>query len=164
MEQLQVISDAKSGKFPAELEKNLPEITKILKKMLAIDPNERPSLENILQHLKLPAEMDIELSGDIIFKREDSDAWDNKYFKLVGKDLYVFNNKKAKKAESVYSLAEWSVLLEDSEKIFDQDENSKNSSMVSITLEDPMKLGCTFRVESYEQTIIMFNQLSKHII
>jgi len=158
MEQLQVITDSKNGKLPAELENNLPEIAKLIRKMLAVDPCKRPSLEMISLQLRLPVETDIQLSGNMTLKKEDLQTWDNKYFKLIGKNLYIFNNEHAKKAETVYLLSDWSVLLE---KTSDHHTDEASPSKSCITLEDPMKLGCTFRMETCEETTKLFNQLQK---
>lgn len=75
MEQLEVISESKNGKLPAQLEKNLPEIAKIIRKMLSVDPSERPSLETITQSLKLPIEMSTDVAGKICLRRENSETW-----------------------------------------------------------------------------------------
>jgi len=53
MEELQVISESKKGNLPSNLEKDLPEIAMMIKKMLAADPCDRPSLEIVLSHFKL---------------------------------------------------------------------------------------------------------------
>lgn len=50
MEELQVISESKKGNLPSSLEKELPEIAMMIKKMLAADPCDRPSLEIVLSH------------------------------------------------------------------------------------------------------------------
>jgi translation initiation factor 2-alpha kinase 4 len=156
MEELHVIKESKNGKLPAKLEKDLPEIARIIKKMLAVEPSDRPSLETISSSLKLPVEMNTEFSGICVFKREDSEAWNNRHFKLIGKNFYVFNNEHAKKAENVYLLSEWTVLLENNSDV-------TGTSLAYITLEDPMKLGCTFRMESCEQTNELFNHLRKYV-
>jgi len=97
MEQLQVINESKNGKFPASLEKNLPEIATIIKKMLATDPSDRPSIEVIAQHLKLPLEFQTEMSGALTLRRENSETWNDKHFKLINKNLYIFNKEQDKR-------------------------------------------------------------------
>lgn len=164
MEQLQVINESKNGKFPEELEKNLPEIAKIIKKMLAYNPSDRPSLEMISSHLKLPLELDTEHLGAVAFQKEGCETWENKHFKLIGKNLYIFNKEQDKKAENVYVLPEWTVLLNNQEETPNHAESEVvSSSMTCITLEDPLRLGCTLKIESCEQTVQLLQQLRKYI-
>jgi len=149
-----VINESKNGKFPMELEKNLPEIAKIIKKMLAHNPSERPSLEIISSHLRLPFEFNVEVSGAMTFRKENSELWENKHFKLMGKNMYIFNNEQDKKAENVFTLSEWTVLV-------NHEEGTENTTCV--TLEDPLRLGCSLKIESCEQTTELLNQLRKYI-
>jgi len=159
MEQLEVINESKNGKLPAVLEKNLPEVAKIIKKMLAVDPCDRPSLETISQDLKLPIEMNTAVSGKVALRRENSQTWNPKHFKLVDDKLYIYEKEQDKKAEGVYSLSEWSVLLQKPETVANQEPEEKD--VVCINFEDPMKLGCSFKAETAEQTIELFNQFNE---
>lgn len=78
MEQSRIISESKEGKIPSELEQELPEIASIIKKMLAVNPSERPCLDAITQCLKLPIELSTELSGALHTKGENSNQWRKK--------------------------------------------------------------------------------------
>ena len=78
MEQARIINESKEGKIPKELEQELPEISAVIKRMLSINPNDRPTLEYISQSLKLPMEMNTELSGGLYTKRENSASWRKK--------------------------------------------------------------------------------------
>jgi len=78
MEQLRVINDSKQGKLPAELVKDLPEIARIISAMLAFEPCERPCMEIISHSLRLPLEINTELCGNILLRKEDSTEWANK--------------------------------------------------------------------------------------
>lgn len=163
MEQLQVINQSKEGKFPSELEKNLPEIAQIIKNMLALDPSERPSLDVISQHLRLPVEINTELSGVFMLRKEDSEAWNTKYFKLIENVLYIFNKEQDKKAESFYSLSEWKVLLKDLEGEGAVKSGKDECDGKWIVIEDPLRLGCGFKAENLEQTVELFSHLSKNV-
>jgi len=166
MEQLQVINECKNGKFPAELEKNLPEIAMIIKKMLARNPCDRPSIETILQHLKLPIEVNTEVSGSLSLRRENSQTWNDKHFKLMGNNLCIFNKEQDKKAETVYALSEWTVLLTPEEAPCDSETSEReiaNASMTCITLEDHLRLGCALKMGSFEKTVGLFNRLNKNV-
>lgn len=156
MEQLQVINDSKNGKFPVQLEKDLPEIAMIIKKMLAYNPSERPSLETVAAHLKLPLEIGSELAGNVALRKEGCENWENKHFKLIGKNLYIFNKEQDKKAEGVYVLPEWIVSVSNEE-----DADSGNATCVN--LEDHLRLGCTLRLEGCEKTRELFNQLRRYM-
>ena len=151
MEQSRIINESKEGKIPTELELELPEISIIIKKMLAINPNDRPSLDFISQGLKLPLDMYTELSGGLYTKKENSGSWRKKqfplktlfnifyrHFKLMGGKLFIFNQKEDKKAETVYDLSEWKVEMKKSEN-----ENSLNKCTNDQTLkqEDNSSLG-----------------------
>jgi len=165
MEQLDVINESKNGKLPAELEKHLPEIAKIIKRMLAVDPCDRPSLETILQSLKLPIEVSTAISGKITLRRENSQTWTPKHFKLSDDHLYIFDKEKDKKAEMVYPLSEWSVLLQTPGVVVEEEQeteciNSEEKNTVCIKLEDPIKLGCSFKTETAEQTLELFNMFN----
>jgi len=78
MEQSRIIHESKEGKIPNDLEHELPEVALIIKKMLSINPGDRPSLESISQGLKLPLEMCTELSGVLYTKKENSGSWRKK--------------------------------------------------------------------------------------
>jgi serine/threonine protein kinase len=115
MEQSRIIVESKEGKIPLELEQELPEIAYIIKRMLSIDPADRPSLDGISHGLKLPIELYTELSGALFTKKENSPSWRKKHFKLIDGKLYIFNKKEDKKAEVVYDLSEWKVQMKGTE-------------------------------------------------
>jgi len=167
MEQLRVISDSKEGKFPADLEKNLPNIAAIIKKMMAHDPNERPSIEAISLSLKLPVEVITGVTGKVMLRREGSYTWSDKYFKLVDDNLYIFKKEQDKKAESVYDLSEWSLHFRESGEKVEEEEvpdevDSKTKNEGWIAIEDPLKLGCEFKAENLEKTVELFNTFNRH--
>jgi serine/threonine protein kinase len=164
MEQLQVITKSKEGELPVELEKNLPEIAAIIKMMLAADPCNRPSVQTISQSLKLPVEINTELSGTLVVRKENSKTWKNKHYKFMNESLYLFDTEQDKKAESVFSLPEWTILLKEPETIANQEGSEGNTPhQASITLEDPMRLGCAFKAENPEKTIELFNRLNQTV-
>lgn len=78
MEKDHVISESKKGRISEELEREIPEIIFIIKKMLSVDPSDRPALESISQYLKLPLEMNADLCGSLSVKKENSQAWREK--------------------------------------------------------------------------------------
>ena len=78
MEQARLINESKEGRIPADLENELPDIAKIIKKMLSINPAERPTLDTISQSLKLPLELSTDLAGLLYAKKENSAAWRKK--------------------------------------------------------------------------------------
>jgi len=78
MEKDHVIKESKQGRISPELEKELPEIVTIIKKMLSINPSERPSIDAIFEHLKLPMEINADLSGNLLYKKENSPIWREK--------------------------------------------------------------------------------------
>jgi serine/threonine protein kinase len=168
MEQLQVIAKSKEGELPVELEQNLPGIAAIIKKMLAVNPCDRPSIEAISQSLILPVEINTELSGTLALRKENSKTWRNKHYKLMNDSLYIFNKEQDKKAESVFSLAEWTILLKQPEIIPNQEsseargsKSSETTDQALITLEDPMRLGCEFKAENPEKTVELFQRLNQ---
>jgi len=165
MEQLRVISDSKEGRFPADLEKNLPNIAAIIKKMMAHDPTERPSIEAISQSLKLPVEVITGVTGKVMLRREGSFTWSDKFFKLVDENLYIFKKEQDKKAESVYDLSEWSLHLREpgeGEEVPESDSDTKTKNEGWIAIEDPLKLGCEFKAENLEKTVELFNTFNRH--
>jgi len=129
MEQARIINESKEGKIPKDLEQELPEISAVIKRMLSINPNDRPTLEFISQSLKLPMEMNTELSGGLYTKRENSASWRKKFFKLIGGKLYIFNKKEDKKAEVVYDLSEWKVQIKETKDtdIFPNNDSSPDN-------------------------------------
>lgn len=153
MEKDHVISDSKKGKISEELERELPEVVFIIKKMLSVNPSDRPALESISQYLKLPLEMNADLSGSLSVKKENSQSWREKHYKLIDKTLYVFNSKDDKKAECVYNLDEWKVGLVDSIPSEEDD--------ACISFENPMQLGCLLKAENLKQTVHLFQHCSR---
>ena len=61
------------------LKSTLPDIAVIIKKMLLAEPFDRPCLETISHNLKLPIEINTELSGNMNIKKEDTEIWVKKY-------------------------------------------------------------------------------------
>ena len=78
MERTDIIKDSKEGKIPEALEKELPDIAAIIKKMLSLDPASRPSIEKIVQSLKLPSQMRSQLCGSLKFRKENALRWRKK--------------------------------------------------------------------------------------
>jgi len=187
MEQSQLINESKEGKIPAQMEKELPDISKIIKRMLSVNPAERPSLDVISRSLKLPLEMSTDLTGSLYSKKENSASWRKKHFKLIEGKLYLFNRDEDKKAEVVYDLSEWKVQMKDTES--DQKQSCKNQSRSQmkkvesegtktsdkendqkqrkqheiITIENSIQLGCSFRGESTNETLELFQKLSRSV-
>jgi serine/threonine protein kinase len=116
MERTNIIKDSKEGKTPENLDKELPEIAEIIKRMLSLDPNARPSIDRIIQELKLPNEIRSQIHGSLSFRKENALRWRKKYFKLYDGNLHLYNNESDKKAESVYNLTHWDITLQDNEK------------------------------------------------
>ena len=79
MEKNNVINQSKLGKIPLELERDLPEIAQIIKKMISLNPAERPTIEVISQFLKLPLEINADLVGGLRIQKENSSTWREKY-------------------------------------------------------------------------------------
>jgi len=193
MEQSSTIKESKEGKLPKELEQELPEIAVIIKTMLSINPNDRPSLEMVIKTLKLPIEMYTELAGELFTKKENSRLWRKKHFKLIGGKLYLFNKVEDKKAECVYDLSEWKVQVKNiegssnekasSKKLTEneppsninphnngteQKDEQKSSSHESrrddvIIIENPFQLGCAFKGESGCKTAEIYEKLNQRI-
>jgi len=78
MEKDHVLKESKQGRISVELEKELPDIASIIKKMLSVDPTERPSIDTIFEHLKLPLEINEDMSGNLLYKKENSPIWREK--------------------------------------------------------------------------------------
>lgn len=80
MEKNNVINQSKLGKIPLELERDLPEIAQIIKKMISINPAERPTIETISQFLRLPLEINADAVGTLSIRKENSSSWREKYY------------------------------------------------------------------------------------
>lgn len=78
MERTNIIKDSKDGKIPDSMEKELPEIAKIIKQMLSLEPSSRPCIEKIIQSLKLPMEIKSQFCGNVKFRRENGLKWRKK--------------------------------------------------------------------------------------
>lgn len=78
MEKANSIKDCKEGNIPESMEKELPEIAKIIKQMLSVEPSSRPSIEKIIQFLKLPIEIKSQFCGNLKFRRENGIRWRKK--------------------------------------------------------------------------------------
>jgi translation initiation factor 2-alpha kinase 1 len=156
MEQHGVIKNCKNGVLPAELEKRLPEIAALIRKTMNEEPSERPSLSEITrvitnQHSKCP-----ELTGEIEIKRENSNNWSKKYFKVISPRLFIFNSKQDAKAEQVFELPEWNISLNGASSsnpcYQDNDSHQFESRGEVIEVENPMQLGFWLRRGSPELT------------
>jgi len=143
------------------------------KSMLAFNPTDRPSLETISQSLKLPIELETQLSGTISLRTEDSLTWNDKHFKLIDSNLYIYRKEQDKKAEIVYNLVEWNVSLrrpEDESTLSTEadDSLSETSNCASvegestwIALEDPSRLGCSFKKDNNNATMKLYHRFNK---
>jgi len=167
MEQHQAIKDCKHSKVPAELQKDLPDIANMIIKMLSNQPSDRPSIDDISRYLNLSIVEYSDLAGSLSIKRENSGTWRNKYFKLVDKSLYIFTQEQDKKAEQVYDLSQWSVLYQEettertqvsAEENGDARSESSKNGLSSIAIENPLQLGCTFKAESPNQTLDLYQK------
>jgi serine/threonine protein kinase len=167
MEQYHAIKDCKHGKVPQELQKDLPEISNMIIKMLSNQPSDRPSIEDISRYLNLPIQEYSDLSGSLCIKRENSGTWRNKYFKLIDRNLYIFTKEQDKKAEQVYDLNQWSVQFQEgagertqvsAEENEDASTESSPSDISCIAIENPLQLGCTFKAESPNQTLDLYQK------
>lgn len=78
MEQIHTIKDGKKGKLPKDFVQELPEISKLVKSMLAENPDERPKIEEIHKYLQLPVEIYTDFSGSVSLRRENSSSWRKK--------------------------------------------------------------------------------------
>jgi translation initiation factor 2-alpha kinase 1 len=170
MEQHKTIKECKSGIMPTELQKGLPEISALIAKMLSENPAERPSLDAISKHLSYPLIASSDMSGSVSIQRENSMSWNKKYtisnlinlfrhFKLIDKNLYIFEKEQDKKAEQVFDLSQWQVVLKESKP--DQKDADKENNGALISLEDPIQLGCAFRTESFLKTQELFERFRR---
>jgi serine/threonine protein kinase len=159
MEQQMTIKDYKKGIHQVDLVKEMPEISDLIIKMLAHNPNDRPSLEEISRSLNHPFNQSTDLAGALSVKRENSGTWKEKYFKLVDKTLYIFQNENDKKAEQIYDLTTWNVFLQqpnNTDRAVGEDGNQ-----TFISLDDPMQLGCAIKADSYTRTFDLFHTLRR---
>jgi serine/threonine protein kinase len=177
MERNDMIQDSKDGKIPESLEKELPEIAGIIKKMLSLDPSARPSILEIIQSLKLPCEIRSQLQGSISFRRENALRWRNKYFKLIDSNLYLYNKETDKKAENIYTLFQWKVTREfveedpksrgsahkgESEGEFRMNGLVHDSGDMCIKLENSDQLGCELKLEDSNAMEELFKAFEKY--
>jgi translation initiation factor 2-alpha kinase 4 len=150
MERTNIIKDSKDGKIPEGLEKELPEIAVIIKKMLSLDPNARPCIDKIIHDLKLPNEIRSHLHGSVSFRKENALRWRKKYFKLFDNNLHLYNNETDRKAENVYNLDHWGITLENDDKVT----NSRASTSNTIEDEYCMEgLECEPTDESHDNNV-----------
>jgi translation initiation factor 2-alpha kinase 4 len=159
MEQQKTIKDYKKGIHQVDLGKELPEISDLIIKMLAHNPNDRPSLEEITRRLNHPFNRYSDLAGALSVKRENSGTWNEKYFKLVDKTLYIFQNENDKKAEQIYDLSTWNVYLQQPNNI--DRAVGEDGNQTFISLDDPMQLGCEIKADSYTSTFELFHTLRR---
>jgi len=163
MEQHKTIKDCKNRILPGELSKELPEIAGLIGKMMAENPNDRPSLDVVSRHLSVPLIACSDLAGSLSIQRENSMSWKKKHFKLIDKQLYIFEKEQDKKAEQVYDLSQWRIVIKEAgqeERPTTEIINKENVSPV-ISLEDPMQLGCAFRTDSYLKTQELFERFRR---
>lgn len=160
MEQHKTIKESKSGIMPSDLQKELPEISAIIARMLSENPDERPSLDAISKHLSYPLIACSDMAGSVSIQRENSMSWNKKHFKLIDKNLYIFEKEQDKKAEQVFDLSQWQVVLKENKPESHKESNKENCATV-ISLEDPMQLGCAFRSESFLKTQELFDRFRR---
>ncbi len=78
MEKINIIKEAKEGRIPESLEKELPEVAEIIKKMLSIEPSSRPTIDKIIESLNLPCAIKSQLNGSVYFRKENALRWRKK--------------------------------------------------------------------------------------
>jgi len=175
MERTNIIKDSKDGKIPEALEKELPEIACIIKRMLSLDPNARPCVEKIIQGLRLPNEIRSHVQGHISFRKENALRWRKKCFKLFDSNLHLYNNENDRKAESVYNLSQWGITLEDDKKTtqsrgaagkgaFEDEfcmegldcESDNERKNPIIKLESSDQLGCELKMKDQQAMVELF--------
>jgi serine/threonine protein kinase len=161
MEQHKTIKDCKNRNLPSEMQKEMPEIASLIGKMMAENPNERPSLESISRQLSYPLITCSDLCGSVTIQRENSISWAKKHFKLIDKTLYIFEKEQDKKAEQVYDLSQWNIMLKELNLERKETGSDKENASPVISLEDPMQLGCAFRTESYLKTHELFEKFRR---
>jgi serine/threonine protein kinase len=153
MERTDIIKDSKEGKIPEAFEKELPDIAAIIKKMLSLEPTARPSIEKIVQALKLPSQIRSQLCGSIKFRKENALRWRKKYFKLIDGNLHLFHNEKDTKAENIYTLSHWDILLAEHDcTTTSQRPQANGISIISkekcIKLDNADQFGCEIKSEN----------------
>jgi translation initiation factor 2-alpha kinase 4 len=129
MEQIQIINDAKNGKTPRELEKEIPGIARTVKKMLSKDPSHRPGIKEILHNLKAPnTSASKNYVGKVQVRKENASTWNTRWVKIEEDILYFYETEYSKKAESVYNLTtQWTIQLkEDGKKGLQNNNNNEN--------------------------------------
>ena len=167
MERTNILKESKDGRIPESLEKELPEITNVIKQMLSEDPALRPSIASILQSLKLPCEIHSNARGVISLKKENASRWRKKYYKVIEKSLLIYNRENDKKAEESFYLPDWSLALEEQTSCQNQRNNSpaKNSKEQTtpersngtvVKFEHSDLVGCEFRLESLQEVAELF--------
>ncbi len=150
MERTDIIKDSKEGKIPEALEKELPDIATIIKKMLSLDPTARPSIEKIVQALKLPSQLRSQLCGSLKFRKENALRWRKKYFKLIDGNLHLFHNEKDTKAENIYTLSHWDILLAEHDCPTSQRPQGDISKEKCIKFDNTDQFGCEIKSENSE--------------
>jgi len=148
--------------------------------MLSKDPNQRPGIKEILQHLKIPKSTSTKnYSGKVKVKKEDATEWKTKWIKIEEENVSYYETEYAKKAESVYNLSsQWTILLKEDDKLsrsesdessgsdrsFDLDSTPSPDSVctrVYIAFENPVQLGCILRGVNSSETLELYKKLVK---
>jgi len=164
--------------FLGNWKKDHPGIARVVKKMLSKDPNQRPALKEILQHLRIPkATSTKHYSGQVKIKKENSSTWNMRWIKIEEDNVFFYETEYAKKAESVYNLSsQWSILLKDGDKLSRSESDESSGSEHScdfestpspvqkrayVALENPVQLGCIIRGVSAIETLELYKKLVK---
>jgi hypothetical protein len=86
-----------------------------------------------------------------------------RYFKLIDKTFYIFENENSRKAEQIFDLSQWTVLI--TERPSDERGaaiESTESCHPVIVFENPMQLGCSFKTDNAEKTNEIYQSLQVH--
>ena len=84
----------------------------MIKTMLSDNPSKRPTIKFMMKTLSKPLDIYAQLAGALTVKRENSMTWRDKFFKLIDKNLYIFNREGDQKAEHIYDLSQWKMKIE----------------------------------------------------
>jgi hypothetical protein len=80
---------------------------------------------------------------------------------LIDDKLYLFQNESDRKAEQIFDLNQWTVSLttEANNSQAHAADITSVSGKSEITLENPMLLGCSFKADTEEKTLEVFQKL-----
>lgn len=149
METYNVIKELKQKNCILEEKK---ELSDLIRKMISEKPNERPSLEEIVQALDKVFEDDKEKStccqdlGLNLVKFEGSNTFQQKLLKIIERKLYVFGGSNEKKAEKVFNLEECNILIDERKQ---------------FQIEHPYQLGCMIMPENEQSKFNLLDVLRK---